>query len=293
MKNWFLAARPHTLSASVVPVLVGSTLAASAESFSWLLFGLTLAGSVLVQIGANLTDEYADHDATESKKKFPAPHKVIALGLLTPLQVKRGALTVFALATLLGGYLVWVTGWELLLVCLLALATAWAYSAGPLPLGDLGLGELLVMVFMGPVSVLGTVYVQTHQMDWGQFFVSLPVGGLVTAILITNNLRDVEEDRSHNRVTLATRWGTGWVKTLYLALVLLAYLIPVALMGAGWVGSWAWLTWLALPLGLHVSRRVVAGGTPEFRHQTLKRTSLHHMVYGLLLSLVFLLEAWL
>ncbi|MCH9046566.1 MAG: 1,4-dihydroxy-2-naphthoate octaprenyltransferase [SAR324 cluster bacterium] len=206
-KTWLVAARPHTLSASVVPVAVGSALAAAQGAFSWHLFVLTLAGSVLVQIGTNFTDEFADHGATASLHKYLAPHKVIARGLLSGRAVKLGAAVVFGVATLIGVYLVSRTGWPLLVVCLVSLAAAYGYSAGPLPLGDLALGEAIVFVLMGPVMVMSTVYVQTAQWQALALWYSLPVGALVTAILIANNMRDAEEDRLIGRRTLVTVFG--------------------------------------------------------------------------------------
>ena len=141
IKTWIVAARPHTLSASVVPVLVGSALAVSEDGFSWAVFALVVAGAVLVQVGANFTDEYADHRTTDSAHKYLAPHKVIARGLLRATAVRNGALAVFAVATLIGSWLVWRTGWPLLAVCLVSITVAYAYSAGPWPLGDYALSE--------------------------------------------------------------------------------------------------------------------------------------------------------
>src|SRR5262249_17036927 len=156
-KIWYRAIRPFSLSAAVVPVIVGSALATQYGVFDWFLFLLVLLGSLLVQCGTNLTDEYADHrPGRETTHKVQAPYKVIALGLLTPVAVRRGAMTCFGLAALIGVYLVARTSWPLALICLASVGVAYGYSAGPLPLGHLGLGEPLVFVFMGPVMVLGS-----------------------------------------------------------------------------------------------------------------------------------------
>lgn len=295
LKTWgayLLGARMHTLSASVAPVLVGSALVYALDAFDVILFGLTLLATVLVQVGANYTDEYADHDQTASLGKFPAPHKVLARGLLTTSQVKEAAAWCFGLATLIGSYLVWHSGWTLLWVCLASLAVAFAYSAGPWRLGDKALGEVLVFVFMGPVIVLGTVYVPMGRMEWEGLWLSLPLGALVAAILLANNLRDYDEDRVQGRSTLVTHYGTRWGRVLYMLLMLLAYMVPPALMGAGYGGAWLWLPWLTAPLAWQLVNQVWEGGDPTERHGVLRKTSLLHLLYGVLLALAVLADAW-
>jgi 1,4-dihydroxy-2-naphthoate octaprenyltransferase len=290
LKTWLAAARVHTLSAAAVPVAVGSALAAAQGAFAWDLFALTLLGALLVQVGTNFTDEYADHDATASAHKYLAPHKVIARGLLSARAVKLGALAVFALAALIGAWLVARTGWPLLAVCLVSLACAWGYSAGPLPLGDVALGELIVFVLMGPVMVLSTVYVQT--LDWQALALwhSLPVGALVTAILMANNLRDGEEDRLHGRRTLVTVFGARTVRVAYAGLLALAFAAPLVALAGGWGSAWGLLPWITAPLALRVLSLLRAGSPRERMHAGLKGTSGLHLTYGLLLTVALLLE---
>ncbi|HKI98854.1 MAG TPA: 1,4-dihydroxy-2-naphthoate octaprenyltransferase [bacterium] len=289
-KAWIAASRPHTLSAAAVPVAVGSALAASQGRFAWGLFALTLLGSLLVQIGTNLTDEFADHGATASEHKFLAPHKVIARGLLSERAVKVGTVVVFGAATVIGLSLVAQTGWPLLAVCVVSLACAVAYSAGPLPLGDLALGEPMVFLMMGPVMVMSTVYVQTRDWEGLALWYSLPVGALVTAILMANNLRDAEEDALHGRRTLVTVFGKRAVRGAHLALVVLAYAIPLVALLAGWATPWVLLPWLTLPLAVRVFRLLRAEGQRERLHNALKGTSGLHLSFGLLLAAALLLE---
>lgn len=289
-KTWLLAARPHTLSASVVPVLVGSALAAAQGRFGWGIFVLTLVGSLLVQIGANFTDEYADHDATASAHKYLAPHKVIARGLLSRTAVRTGAILVFAAATAIGIWFVLETGWVLLLVCLGCLLVAYAYSAGPYPLGDYALGELLVFIVMGPVMVGATYYVQARTMSWEAIWISLPVGALVAAILVVNNLRDETEDRRNRRRTLATVFGPAPLRGGYLGLVLLAFIMPAVLMAYRSQGLWLALPWLTFPLLLRVAAWVLLGRDRNTLHRALKGTSALHLLFGLMLALALLME---
>lgn len=290
LKSWFLAARPHTLSASVVPVLVGSALAATEGPFAWGVFALTLLGALLVQIGANFTDEYADHEATASAHKYLAPHKVIARGLLSRRAVRAGAVTVFGAATVIGLWFVYNSGWPLLLVCLGCLLVAYAYSAGPLPLGDYALGELLVFIVMGPVMVGATFYVHVRFVNWEVLWISLPVGALVAAILVVNNLRDEAEDRHNGRRTLATVFGARMMRGGYLLLLGLAYVIPALLMSLGSRGLWMALPWLTAPLLLRVAAWVVLGRDRDILHRALRGTSALHLLFGLALALALLME---
>jgi 1,4-dihydroxy-2-naphthoate polyprenyltransferase len=289
-KAWLAASRPHTLSASAVPVAVGSALAAAQGRFAWGLFAWTLLGSLLVQIGTNFTDEFADHDATSSAHKFLAPHKVIARGLLSQRAVRWGTVVVFALATGVGLRLVAHAGWPLLVVCAVSLACAYGYSAGPLPLGDQALGEAIVFVLMGPVMVVSTVYVQTLTWEPLALWYALPVGALVTAILMANNVRDAEEDRLHGRRTLVTVFGVRAVRAAHAALVAFAFASPLLTVLAGRATPWVLLTWLMLPLALRVARLLRAEGQRERLHSALKGTSGLHLGYGLLLAAALLAQ---
>ena len=290
---WLQAVRPFTLSAAVVPVLVGSTLAAESGAFRAFLFVLVLIGSVLVQCGTNLTDEYADHDTDSARHKVQAPYKVIARGLLTPGTVLRGALTCFGLAALIGVYLVTRTGWPLAVVCLASVGVAYCYSAGPLPLGNVALGEPLVFIFMGPVMVLGSFYVQTQTVTWAAVWLSLPVACLVTDILIANNLRDAEEDNLSGKTTLVHLWGCQPVALLYCALLLIAFASLPALVLAG-LGSWIWLAPFLLLHQAVASARLVSRSTERAElHQALRGTAQLHLRFGLLLSAALVLSPFL
>ena len=287
VKLWYRAIRPFSLSAALVPVLVGSTLATQYGVFDWFLFFLVLCGSLLVQCGTNLTDEYADHHPGRgTEHKVQAPYKVIALGLLTPAAVRRGAITCFGLAALIGVYLVIRTNWPLALLCLASVGVAYGYSAGPLPLGHVGLGEPLVFVFMGPVMVLGSFYVQVQTLSWAAVWLSLPVGCLVTAILVANNLRDAEEDCHSGKRTLVVLWGHQTVAWLFCLLVLVAFgTLPIlALRGVmPWVGCLPFL--VLLPQSWKLTRLVRHSTERAILHQALRGTAQLHLRFGLLLTL--------
>jgi 1,4-dihydroxy-2-naphthoate octaprenyltransferase len=282
---WFWAIRPFTLPASVVPVLVGSALAVYDGHFHGLLFALTLVGSILVQIGTNLVDEYTDHVTGGSQRKLLAPYKVIALGLLSPRAVRTGAIASFGMATGIGLYLVAVTNWSLLLFCAASLAVAYGYSAGPRPLGNIGLGQPLVFVFMGLLMVTATYYVQTTTLTGQAFLASLPVACLVTAILVVNDLRDIEEDRQTGKITPVSHYGARFGVWQFITLVVVAYasilawvvvrprLFPLLLVG------------LALPKGLTVIHLIEAAGPRATLNQALRGAAQLHLQFGALLAL--------
>lgn len=244
---WYWAARPFTLTASIVPILVGSALAFQEERAVLHLFVLALIASVLVQIGTNLTDEFSDDAIPESRgQKLIAPYKVIALGLLSNKTVKLGAVLSFALATGIGLYIVAVAGWPILFIALASLVVAYLYAGGPKPLGTVGLGNPLVFVFMGPVMVIGAHYVHVREITMDAFLVSVPVACLVTAILVANDLRDLEEDRVAGKTTPVTLFGRPFVRLLFTALVVGAFVAAPVLATIGGLGLWLLLSGVAL-----------------------------------------------
>ncbi|OGO38958.1 MAG: 1,4-dihydroxy-2-naphthoate octaprenyltransferase [Chloroflexi bacterium RBG_16_57_8] len=281
---WYRASRPFTLSAAMAPVLVGSSLAFRDGQISPVILVMVLVASLLVQVTANLVDEYSDHARPEGKDKFLAPHKVIALGVLSGKAVKRGAMLCASIASVVGLYLVIATGWPLLIICLLSLAAAYFYSGGPRPLGNIGLGHPLVFVFMGPVMVAGSYYVQTHAFAAGALWLSIPVACSVTAILVANDLRDMEEDKAAGKTTPVTRWGRGFGRWEWTVLVSVAYAVPVALLAAGKFNPLVLLPFATLPLGIKTLLAVWRGRRREDFMPALRATSRLHGYFGLLLA---------
>lgn len=288
--SWFWAVRPFSLPASVVPVVVGTALAVRDGTFDGVHFLLTLAGGMLVQIGTNLVDEYTDHRRSGSQGKLLAPYKVIALGALSARAVRAGALLSFALATLIGLYLVAATGWLLLPACVASLVVAYGYSGGPRPLGDLGLGEPLVFVFMGLLMVTASYYVQSLTLTWDALVASVPVACLVTAILVVNDLRDIDEDRGAGKITPVSRFGRRFGVALFIALVAGAYLSVFV-----WVIARPTLVPLllvvaALPHGIATMRRTAGGSDRATLNQALRGSAQLHLRFGGLLALGLVLS---
>ncbi len=282
---WCWAARPFTLTAGLVPVLVGSALAFREGRADPLLFALVLLGSLLVQIGTNLVDEYADHDRPERGHKLPAPYKVIARGLLSPRAVRWGAVVTFGAASAIGVYLTVVAGWLIAAIALASLAAAYLYSAGPKPLGKIGLGQPLVFVFMGPVMVVGTYFVYAHAVTPEAVLLSLPVACLVTAILAANDLRDMEEDRASGKATPVTLLGRPFGRIEWTMLVAATFALAVALVATGREGRWALLPMATLPLAVRAAPVVWLGQDRPSLMPALRRTAALHGWFGVLLAL--------
>jgi 1,4-dihydroxy-2-naphthoate octaprenyltransferase len=232
-KVWALAARPKTLPAAAAPVLVGIALAVEAGVFEWVAAVCALLGALLIQVGTNYANDYHDFVQGADTAERVGPMRVTQAGLVRPEETKRAAVVAFALAVLAGAYLMWRGGWPIVAVGALSLACGWLYTAGPRSLAYLGVADLFVLVFFGPVAVAGTFWVQAAGTAVGEELwllaaaVGLGPGFLATAILLANNIRDVEQDRVAHKRTLVVRFGRALGVGLYAACALAAALVPV------------------------------------------------------------------
>ena len=252
--SWFWATRPFSLSASVSPVLVGSALGAIDATVDWLLFAVALTASMAIQIGTNLTDEYSDHRKHGGTGKLLAPHKVIQRGLLSERAVLAGILIVFGYGIAGGLFIVSQTGWPILAIGLASVAAAYLYAGGPYPLGNYGIGEPVVFVFMGPVMVMGAYYVQAEAFTWTGLVVSLPIAFIVTAILHCNNLRDISEDQAVGKRSIAAALGVTGSRWGYALLLAAAYGTIAASAATPTVSAWVALGLLPAPWALFAVR---------------------------------------
>jgi 1,4-dihydroxy-2-naphthoate octaprenyltransferase len=274
--SWFWATRPFSLSASVAPVLVGSAHAAAVVRFDGLLFAIALTASMAIQIGTNLTDEYSDHRKHGGEGKLLAPHKVIQRGLLSEQAVLIGIIAVFGYGIVGGLVIVSQTGWPILAIGLASVAAAYLYAGGPFPLGNYGLGEPVVFVFMGPVMVMGAYYVQAQELTWSAFVVSLPVAFIVTAILHCNNLRDISEDQVVGKSSIAAAIGAQPSRWLYAALLAAAY-ASIAVAGVtGTVSAWALIGLAPAPFAFDAVRKLfVADDRPAMNRIMVRSAKVH------------------
>ena len=287
--HWLTAVRPATLLAAVAPVLVGAAAAGSVEErFRPLVFAATLAAAVLLQIGTNLANDLFDFERGADTAERLGPPRVTQSGLIPPERVRLGMFVSFGAALAIGVYLLFVGGWPILVIGVLSIVAGVAYTGGPWPLGYHGLGDLMVFVFFGLVAVVGTYYLQAETVSATAFLVAVPVGLLVTAILVVNNLRDIETDRRAGKRTLAVRLGEQATRVQYVLLVLVPYACVPALLLVD-ASIWIGLAWLTLPIALMLSRGVLLGATGTGLNAVLKRTAQLDFVFGALLALGLLL----
>jgi 1,4-dihydroxy-2-naphthoate octaprenyltransferase len=253
-KLWIVAARPRTLPAAIAPVLVGTALAGSEDVFKPLRFVCALIGSIFIQIGTNLANDYSDARRGADTEDRLGPVRVTAGGLVPPRRVLIWTYVAFGIAVLAGVYLIAVAGWELLAVGVASIVAGVLYTGGPKPYGYEGLGEVFVFLFFGVVAVAGSYFVQTEDLTRTAFDLSVPVGLLSAAILVVNNVRDIDTDRRAGKRTLAVRVGRDKARRLFALMIAFAY---VALIGTVFeLSAWVLLPLLTIPLAVPLVRTV-------------------------------------
>ena len=277
---WWMAARPRTLPTGIAPVLVGTALAH--DDFHLLRFLAALVGAVFIQVGANLSNDYSDARRGADTEDRLGPVRVTAGGLVPPRQVLIATYVAFAVAVAAGAYLIAVAGVEILLVGVLSILAGVLYTGGPRPYGYEGLGEVFVFLFFGVAAVAGSYFAQTEEWAWEAFALSVPVGLLAAAVLVVNNVRDMETDRRAGKRTLAVRLGRDRTRALYAGLLALAYL------------SVLWdvrllLTWLTLPLAWRLVALVRGHTDGPTLNAALAQTAMLQLAFCVLLSVALLL----
>jgi 1,4-dihydroxy-2-naphthoate polyprenyltransferase len=290
LRLWIIAARPRTLPAAVAPVLVGTALAGTEDVFRPLAFVCALIGSVFIQIGTNLSNDYSDARRGADTEDRLGPVRVTAGGLMPPKQVLVGTYVAFGIAVAAGAYLIAIAGWQLLVVGAASILAGVLYTGGPRPYGYEGLGELFVFLFFGVVAVVGSYYVQTEDLSWIAFALSVPVGLLVSAILVVNNVRDIETDRRAGKRTLAVRLGRDRARTLFATMIGVAFVVPIVVWLAGGLSAWLLLTLAAFPLVPPLVRTVYTRSDGPSLNRALADTGRLVAVFSLLLAAAELLS---
>jgi 1,4-dihydroxy-2-naphthoate polyprenyltransferase len=287
---WILASRPRTLPAAIAPVLVGTALAAYEDEFHVLPFLAAMVGSTFIQIGTNLSNDYSDARRGADTEDRLGPVRVTAGGLMPPRHVLAGTYIAFGIAVAAGLYLAAVAGWELLVVGVASILAGVLYTGGPRPYGYEGLGELFVFVFFGIVAVVGSYYVQTEELRWEAFALAVPVGLLSSAILVVNNVRDIDTDRRAGKRTLAVKLGRDRARVLFTAMVVLSFAAPVVILALGGLTPWLLVTLAALPLGVPLIRTVSSRSDGPALNGALAGTGRLLAVFSVLLSAGVLLS---
>jgi 1,4-dihydroxy-2-naphthoate octaprenyltransferase len=282
--TWVLAARPKTLVAAAAPVVVGAGLAAHHASFAALPALAALLGALLIQIGTNLANDYYDFVRGADTRERVGPVRVTQAGLVAPETVRRAMIVVLAAAMLPGAYLVAVGGWPIVWIGLVSIACAVMYTGGPAPLAYHGLGDVFVFVFFGLVAVGGTYYVQAGSWPADAWLAGAGVGALSTAVLVVNNLRDVDTDAAAGKRTLAVRLGRRGTQVQYAALVAVALAVPpLGVVALDWPSP-TLAALVALPLAASPARAVFRHAHPRELLPALGGTARVLAVYGLALA---------
>ncbi len=226
---WLAAIRPKTLWAGVAPVLVGVAMAVEAGVVHWLAAALALVGALLIQIGTNFFNDYADFKQGADNEKRKGPLRVTQAGLVSPKAIRNATFLVFGLAVVAGAYLMYRGGLPIIIIGVLSILCGFLYTAGKYSLAYLGLGDLFVLIFFGPVAVGGTYYVQAFAFNELVLWAGFAPGLLAVAILLVNNIRDVDEDREAGKKTIVVRFGRSFGLACYLGCILGAAVVPVVL----------------------------------------------------------------
>lgn len=285
---WLLACRLRTLPAAIAPVLVGTSLAWADGQFSLMPALAAAAGALLLQILSNFANDYFDYVKGVDTRERVGPTRVMAAGLLTARELRLGMAVVVSLAVLDGVFLTLVGGWPILVIGVASIFAALLYTGGPFPFGYHGLGDLFVFIFFGLAAVGGTYYVQAGTLHLATLVAAAPVGFLITAILVVNNLRDIETDARAGKRTLAVLIGAGNTRRQYLALIILAYSVTFLLWLEFSFSPAVLFPLISLPLAVRRASSVYSAQGKEL-NSVLAATAQLSLQFSLLLSLGILL----
>ena len=287
-KIWLLAARPKTLWAGIVPVVIGTSLAFDTNIFNLFPFFAALIGSILIQIGANLANDYFDFLKEADTEERLGPLRVTQAGLVSLKEIKIATILVFLLASFVGIYLVFRGGIPILIIGLTSLLFAVVYTGGTFPLGYKGLGDIFVLIYYGPVAVAGTFYIITLDLNLMSILAGIPAGMISTAILTVNNLRDIESDRKSGKKTLAVRFGQTFAQFEFLFMVGVGILFPLVIFVFDRSHPWTLIACLSIFLALPTIKKVFTQ-TGRDLNPVLSQTGKILALYGLLFSIGYLI----
>jgi 1,4-dihydroxy-2-naphthoate octaprenyltransferase len=279
--QWIAGARPRTLSAATVPVVIGTGVAVAEGHPVWWRAVLALVVSLALQIGCNYANDYSDGIRGTDDGRV-GPMRLVGSGAAPPRTVKLAAFACFGLAAVAGLVLVAVTNWWLLLIGAAAIAAAWFYTGGSSPYGYRALGEVSVFVFFGLVAVVGTAYVQTGHLTWLAIASCVPIGLLIVALLVVNNLRDIPTDTASGKRTLGVVLGEPRTRAMYIGCLLLPFVIVLAM---AFARPWLLIALVALPLALPSVRTVSSGATGPALIPALGATGKLQIAFGVLFTI--------
>jgi len=288
IESWLLASRPKTLPASVMPIFVASAIAIHNGVFKLDAALIAMVCSILIQIGTNFINDLYDFLKGTDTDKRVGPTRVLANGLISVKEMRAGIVVVFGLAFVLGLYLVYINDWVVLVIGILSLIAGYAYTAGPFPLAYNGLGDIFVFIFFGFVGTIGTYYVQAHEITPLVFWASVPVGALVTNILVVNNYRDIDEDKLAGKNTLAVKFGGTFTRLQYLVFMVISYAILFLVYFTYKQSMFIFLPLLSLPLAIKLVKMIYTLNGKDL-NKTLELTAKLSAIYGILFAIGILL----
>lgn len=289
LKIWVEAARPKTLAAAFVPVLIGATIAYQDELINWTATSIALICAFLIQIGTNFANDYFDFVKGADTDERIGFERATSKGLISPQTMLKATIICMALAFVFGLYLVWVGGAAVLIIGLLSLLFGVLYTGGPFPLGYNGLGDIFVFIFFGIVAVMTTYYVNALAWSVDTFWASLAIGALCTNILVVNNLRDIEQDTKAGKRTLGVLFGETILKVEYSIMLLLAFSIPPHFYFQLEYSTWVFLPFLVSPMGLIHAKTIWTETEKRNLNQQLEKTARFMTLFGVLFSIGMIL----
>lgn len=290
VKIWIAAARPKTLAAALVPVLIGSSLAYNNGAFNLIVSLDALLCALLIQIGTNFANDYYDALKGADTDVRVGFTRATSSGLITPSMMMRATIITMGLAFVFGLYLVWHAGWVILLIGVLSLIFGILYTGGPFPLGYNGLGDIFVFIFFGFAAVMGTYYVNTLHWSVASFWASIPAGALSTNILVVNNLRDIESDRPAGKKTLGVLFGENALRYEYLIMILLSFAIPPHFYFRLHYSWPVFLSFISIPLAIKLLRTIWSEKDKSRFNAILEKTAQFMVIFGLLFSMGLILS---
>lgn len=288
INTWILASRPKTLPAAVAPVIVGTAVAYSYDSHNLLAASIALICSLLIQIGTNFVNDLHDFLKGTDDENRVGPTRALAAGWITQAQMKFAIYLTFGTTFFLGLILVYHAGWIILVIGILSIISGYSYTAGPLPLAYNGLGDIFVFLFFGLVATVGTYYVQALHFSVVALLASVPVGLLITNILVVNNYRDAEEDKKKNKKTLTVIFGKSFARFQYSVSFLISYIIPIYIFVTSDTSFYILLPLLSLPLAIKVIKDLKSLEGEQL-NKTLEYTAKLAILFSFLFSIGIIL----
>lgn len=288
VKPWILAARPKTLPAALCPIAFAAAVALREEVTTWWLLLIIAVCAVIIQVICNYANDLYDFLKGADTEWRIGPLRAVQAGLISPVAMRRSLFVLVIVALLLGVVLVHAGGWPIVVIGIISLVAAFAYTSGPIPLAYVGLGELFVLIFFGPIPVYGTLLIVTGKPSFPPLVVSLGISAIATALLVVNNIRDREQDAIAGKRTLAVRCGEPWCRYEYGVFIALAFLSLLVAWGSG-APSGVLAALPLLPLGVRMMRRVIYADDPVAWGGALAETVTLLVGYTLIVSIAWLL----